>query len=281
MTFKGGTSLSKCFNLIHRFSEDIDLILDWRVIGYGLDEPWEKRTNSKQYKFNKDSIKRKEEFLKSDFLIKLESELKKRLDEDFHLRVDEFDTQTVLFEYPKLFNSSYVTRSVRLEIGTLAAWSPSKVVTIVPDLYKIYPMLFEGKSIDVKTVLPERTFWEKVTILHQEANRPKEIEMPKRYARHYYDVYCIGRSEYKDKAIKDIGLLDKVVQFKQKFYPRKWAKYEEATSKNIRLLPDEFRLKEIEYDYKNMTEMFFGTYPTFEELMDSISQLEEEIHKIE
>lgn len=80
MTFKGGTSLSKCFNLIHRFSEDIDLILDWRVIGYGLDEPWEKRTNSKQDKFNKDSIKRTEEFLKSDFLIKLESELKNRLD---------------------------------------------------------------------------------------------------------------------------------------------------------------------------------------------------------
>lgn len=71
LTFKGGTSLSKCFNLIHRFSEDIDLILDWRVIGYGLDEPWEKRTNSKQDKFNKDSIKRTEEFLKSDFLIKL------------------------------------------------------------------------------------------------------------------------------------------------------------------------------------------------------------------
>ena len=55
-TFKGGTSLSKCFNLIHRFSEDIDLILDWRVIGYSFDEPWQERSNTKQDKFNKETI---------------------------------------------------------------------------------------------------------------------------------------------------------------------------------------------------------------------------------
>ena len=48
ITFKGGTSLSKAFHLISRFSEDIDLILDWRVLGYGKDEPWEKRSNTKQ-----------------------------------------------------------------------------------------------------------------------------------------------------------------------------------------------------------------------------------------
>ena len=53
ITFKGGTSLSKAFNLISRFSEDIDLILDWRVLGYGRDEPWGKRSNTKQDAFNK------------------------------------------------------------------------------------------------------------------------------------------------------------------------------------------------------------------------------------
>ncbi|HEW7082116.1 TPA: nucleotidyl transferase AbiEii/AbiGii toxin family protein, partial [Streptococcus pneumoniae] len=54
-TFKGGTSLSKCYDLIKRFSEDIDLILDWQVIGYGKDEPWQSRSNTQQDKFNKES----------------------------------------------------------------------------------------------------------------------------------------------------------------------------------------------------------------------------------
>ena len=54
-TFKGGTSLSKCFNLIDRFSEDIDLILDWRCIGYTINEPWDTRSNTKQDKFNKET----------------------------------------------------------------------------------------------------------------------------------------------------------------------------------------------------------------------------------
>ena len=141
-------------------------------------------------------------------------------------------------------------------------------------------MLFDGDFVEVRTVLPERTFWEKATILHHEANRPKELAIPKRYARHYYDLACIANSPYKERAFKNPELLEKVVQFKQKFYPRKWAKYEEATAETIRLIPDDYRLKEIKEDYKNMTEMFFGEYPSFENLMNSILELEKEIHKI-
>lgn len=62
ITFKGGTSLSKAFNLISRFSEDIDLILDWRVLGYGILEPWEKRSNTKQDAFNKEANNRADDF---------------------------------------------------------------------------------------------------------------------------------------------------------------------------------------------------------------------------
>ena len=183
-TFKGGTSLSKCFHLIQRFSEDIDLILDWRVIGYSVDEPWEERSSTKQDKFNKESNRKTEAFLKNEFVPQLESDFSNMLNEDFHISIDENDPQTVLFEYPKVFKSSYVTQAVRLEIGTLAAWTPSEVVPILPDIQKIYPMLFDGDFIAVRTVLPERTFWEKATILHHEANRPKELGIPKRYARH-------------------------------------------------------------------------------------------------
>lgn len=104
--------------------------------------------------------------------------------------------------------------------------------------------------------------------------------MPKRYARHYYDLFCIANSKYKERAFQSVDLLEKVVRFKQKFYPRKWAKYEEANPKTIRLMPDEYRLTAIKEDYKNMKEMFFGDYPSFEEMMSKIVELEGEIHKI-
>lgn len=144
----------------------------------------------------------------------------------------------------------------------------------------IYPILFEGESIAVRTVLPERTFWEKTTILHHEANRPETSKMPLRYARHYYDLYCFSQSIYKERAFRSNNLLEKVVEFKMKFYPRNWAKYDEATLEQIRLIPESYRLKEIEQDYENMKEMFFNDYPSFEEVMKMIKMLEAEIHNI-
>lgn len=71
MVFKGGTSLSKAFGLIERFSEDIDLILDWRLLGYGENEPWEPRSNSAQERFKTDSIERTNAFLAAAFVPKL------------------------------------------------------------------------------------------------------------------------------------------------------------------------------------------------------------------
>lgn len=280
-TFKGGTSLSKCFHLIQRFSEDIDLILDWRMFGYQKDEPWNNRSNTQQDKFNKEINSKTEYFLKDQFVPQMKHDFKDMLKAPFHVALDETDHQTVLFEYPKVFKSSYIVQMVRLEIGTLAAWSPAQIVPIEPEIRQAYPMLFDGDAIRVRTVQPERTFWEKATILHHEAHRPKEKSMPNRYARHYYDLVCIAQSQYKEKAFSSLELLDKVVMFKQKFYPTKWAKYEEARVKTIKLMPNESRLKEIEADYKNMEEMFFGTHPTFNELVEKLLDLEKEIHNLE
>lgn len=279
-TFKGGTSLSKCFHLIERFSEDIDLILDWRTIGYNFEEPWLPRSNTQQQKFIKECNKKTEDFLKNVFIPQMQVDFKEIINDTFSIKIDEKDAQTVLFEYPKSFDSSYINQTVRLEIGTLAAWTPSENVKIVPDIKNIYPMLFEGQSFAVRTVLPERTFWEKATILHHEANRPRNSLISNRYARHYYDLYCMSNSIYKTSAFEKIELLDKVVKFKMKFYPRGWAKYEDANIKSIKLVPEHYRFKEIKADYENMHEMFFGNYPSFDELMNRIDELENEIHNI-
>lgn len=280
LVFKGGTSLSKGFKLIGRFSEDIDLILDWRLIGLEKNEPWIERSKTKQDRFNKECNLKTEIFLEKEFIPETLKDLSTMIDDDFVLELDNLDKQTVLFHYPATFKSDYVSQVIRLEIGTLAAWSPSKIFEINPDIQELYPMLFEGDHIKVKAVLPERTFWEKATILHHVANRPKELDMPKRYARHYYDLYMMANSKYKDTSLKNIVLLERVVSFKEKFYPRNWAKYEEATIKGIRLIPEEYRLKEIEEDYNEMRDMFFGEYPSFQNMMQGILDLEKEIHRI-
>ena len=274
-TFKGGTSLSKCFGIIQRFSEDIDLILDWRVLGYDKLEPWLIISNTKQDKFNKEINEKTERFLKEDFLTEL---IKDFSQEDFEFEIDSLDPQTVLFSYPKIFDSNYLSQTIRLEIGSLAAWTPATNISIIPIIGDAYANIFKEKT-NIRTVSVERTFWEKATILHHEANRPESSKMPHRYARHYYDMYKIANSKYKDKAIKDKELLRKVTEFKMKFYPRKWAKYEDAMDSKLRLVPDKFRFLELENDYKAMSEMIYGEYPSFEEIIKILKDLETEINK--
>lgn len=279
-TFKGGTSLSKCYSLIRRFSEDIDLILDWRVLKYGLNEPWELRSNTKQDKFNKEANEKAEIFLANELLPELVKDLSELIGKNAYLYIDENDKQTICFAYPKLFSSDGILQIIRLEIGALAAWTPSVEKVIFPYVSESYPNIFSQAETTILTAAAERTFWEKVTILHHEANRPENLDMPERYSRHYYDLYCIAHSEYKQEAFDKLDLLKKVVEFKMKFYPRKWARYEEAIPGTIKLLPPSYRMSDLEKDYESMSEMIFGEYPEFSELMGYIGELELEINRL-
>lgn len=278
ITFKGGTSLSKAFHLISRFSEDIDLILDWRVLGYRKDEPWEKRSNTKQDAFNKEANKRAEKFLEELFCPAIKAELSQELGYEVNIYIDEKDKQTVIFAYPNLFTSTSALQVIRLEIGALAAWTPARPAQIEPYAAIYYPNIFEQKETSVLTVAPERTFWEKATILHHEANRPEHLDMPKRYSRHYYDLYRMAMSPVKTAALSRSDLLKKVVDFKMKFYPRAWAKYMEAVPGTLKLIPPEYRFAALEADYESMKDMLYGDIPTFHTVIEAVEKLEKEIN---
>jgi len=101
------------------------------------------------------------------------------------------------FIYPQIFKTEYIIPHVRLEIGPLAEWIPSHLTAISPFVAEQYEKLFTQKSTDILTIDVERTFWEKITILHKIANFPENKTLPHRYARHLYDVYCLGNSDYK------------------------------------------------------------------------------------
>ena len=90
-----------------------------------------------------------------------------------------------------------------------------------------YPQVFKTTSTNVLTVVAERTFWEKVTILHKEAFRTNG-RFPSRYSRHYYDLYCMDKSHIKERAYADLPLLERVVAFKARFYPANAARYDLA-----------------------------------------------------
>ncbi len=279
IAFKGGTSLSKSYGLIERFSEDIDLILDWRVLGYDIKEPWEKRSNTKQEAFNKEAGARTETFLNDEFIPTVLSDLEKESPEPVRCYIDEEDPQTVIFAYTRSFDDVSVLPVIRLEIGALAAWTPAELKSITPYAAIEYPRLFSQPSTNILTVLPERTFWEKVTILHREAFRPESSVFPSRYSRHYYDLYCMAKSPVKDRALADTDLLARVVAFKDKFYRCPWARYDLAKRGTMRLMPPEYNIQKLRDDYAHMQNMIFGEKPEFEAILGMILDLENEINK--
>lgn len=276
MVFKGGTSLSKAFGLIERFSEDIDLILDWRVLGYSAGEPWEPRSNSAQERFKTDSIERTNTFLADVFAPKLKDSLSESLGSEASVRCGD-EEETVYFDYPRSYESAGTLDVIKLEIGPMAAWSPSEDTAIVPYAADVVPFGAE-LSTTVRTASAERTFWEKATILHQEANRPDGKAMPRRYSRHYYDMYRLGHSSVLGRAIAQPDLLERVVKFKEKFYRTPWAKLADAKPGTLRLLPPEARLAELASDYASMRPMLFGGYPSIEEVVTYMAELEEIIN---
>jgi predicted nucleotidyltransferase component of viral defense system len=112
--FKGGTSLSKAFHVINRFSEDIDLIIDWRVLGYGVDEPWMERSKTQQNKFNIEANKRACEYIASVVLPEMQRVLEVEGIEGVTLAIREHEPETIDVMYPRLFSSDYSLQSIRL-----------------------------------------------------------------------------------------------------------------------------------------------------------------------
>lgn len=275
LAFKGGTSLSKAFNLIERFSEDIDLILDWRIVGYETKEPLAERSNTKQDALNKEFDVKTEEFLKSTFIPKLKEDLKSLINRSLDIS---YENETIIIGYGNDYADESILHVIRLEIGAKAAWTPTEAVTIRPYIAEVYPEQFGNASVSVRTTTPERTFWEKATILHHEANRPDDLPVPPRFSRHYYDVYRMAKLGILDRALEQSDLLEQVADFKAKFYPRKWAQYDLARIGTLKLVPSEIHKEALKRDYAKMASMIYGERPDCDELMAEIAKIESKIN---
>lgn len=280
--FKGGTSLSKCFGIIDRFSEDIDLILRWDILTD--DNPNKQRSKNKQDKYNKLMNKLTADFIKNKLLPSMIKDFKIILGREPIFLIDENDSQVMNFNYPHFSNSNEtrILDHIRLEIGPLAALTPTEDVSISPQISDTRVFSLSKKNTIIKTVSPERTFWEKILILHQEADRSDDKQVPLRYSRHYYDIYKISLTKYKKIAYENLKLLEQVREFKKKFYPVAWAKYDLAKPGTFNLIPSEKHRAELSKDFSMMKEMINDTsLSNFDDLLKEIEKIQTEINKLE
>jgi len=286
LIFKGGTSLSKVFKVIERFSEDIDVSIDRGWLGFGgANEPEAGASNKEK--------QRRIEALKAACQGKIKSVLQPALGkaigakvpagDKWSLRQDESDPdqQTLLFDYPSSFApdaAGYIRRVVKIEMGARADHWPSETKIITPYVAEQFPHGFREPSCDVKVLSAERTFWEKATILHAEFHRPAEKPMPDRFSRHYADFHELIRKGVATAAVAKPELLVRVAQHKNLFFRTSWARYDDAAKGTLQIAPPEHRLKALRDDYARMQQMFFGEPPDFDKMLALLKQWESEFN---
>ncbi|MGA2606616.1 MAG: nucleotidyl transferase AbiEii/AbiGii toxin family protein [Terriglobia bacterium] len=285
LLFKGGTSLSKIFKAINRFSEDIDLAVDYEALGFkGENDPRQENiSNTKRNKILEKMMEECQRYIGGEFLDVLGKQCREILGagDGWGLEVSKDDKNVVLFHYPAASTKrlSYLRPQVILELGTHAEFVPRDSFTVHSFAGEHFPKVVLENDVRVVALLGKRTFWEKVTILHAEYHRPAEKALPERYSRHYYDVAMMAEGKIKDEALGDRGLLAQVVKHKETFYSSGWVRYDLAKPGSLRLVPLENRRGVLEQDYKKMAVMIFCEPPSFGWILDRLANLEKEINK--
>ena len=274
--FTGGTSLSKAYDLIDRMSEDIDIVLNSEIIDFTFSKDLFTKSNNQKNKLVNELNNRALEFYKNKLLKVITNDLTNEINKELKISLRE-EELAIYIEYPSSHNSSYIKNAVKIEIGPIASWTPYETKKIKSYVSTYYPNLFDNVSFNVRVTLPVRTFWEKAVILHQEANR-ENGKIPQRYSRHYYDLYKMYYSNVKNDALNNFGLLEDVRLFTMTFYNRAWAKFEEAKPGTFKLIPK--NLDDLKNDYKLMESIFFKEFPSFDEVIDVLKKLENEINGV-
>ncbi len=284
LIFKGGTSLSKCFNLIHRFSEDIDIAVNFEKLGFINKKDPRRRELSytKRAVLLSEMLDVCQGYVANEFVPALTVRTEEILSRnDWQILINSTDGNVVEFEYPTSIETGldYIKPRVILELGTHAEPVPNENYYITPYAAEHFPKLFSQPKCSITTVVAKRTFWEKATILHAEYHRPLEKLLPIRYSRHYADVAEMSNTKVVDEALGEVGLLKSVTNHKDMFYHCGWAKYDLAMPGSFRLVPLEERLPALRRDYRDMTTMFFSNPPAFDNILEQLSVLEERINR--
>ena len=286
LLFKGGTSLSKAFGLIHRFSEDIDLVVHRDALGFAGDRDptaGDGLSNKRRNALFAELAQACGGYVRADLKAALAASIDAMAD-GCSVVPDEGDEQTLLVEYPSLYPGSadvYVSPRVKIEAGARSALDPSTTRAVTPYVAGELPD-WPFRVANVATLAPERTFWEKLLILHglhcgyRDAGRlPADKD---RISRHYYDAAMIASSATGEAALTDTALLDAVRTHNLVAFRQAWKRFEEAVPGGVRLVPHEGLRAVIERDYRAMQGMILGEGPDFGWVTDQLRDAEAAIN---
>lgn len=298
LTFKGGTSLSKAYSLIERFSEDIDLTIS-RSADFLKEtpDPMDADISGKERARRLKTLSENaQKYVREVALPALQTEIEASLGQSANWKIvlddEDPDRQTILFHYPKVFaygtewdnakwdeaewdKETYIRPHIKLEFGARGDITPSEKCSVKSYAAEEFPDMFESPSVDVGTLAAHRTFWEKATILHALHHGSK---MRDRMSRHYYDTFMLDQHGIADKALLNPDLLESVVHNKSLLFRDAKASYDTAVIGSLKLLPTDEQRFPLKQDYERMSEMFMGEYPDFDTVMDGLSKLEKKIN---
>lgn len=282
LVFKGGTSLSKVFGVIDRFSEDVDLCLVPEFVGADTAD-----FNALTSRGKRDAaVLEMQRLCANKVQEALIPELERAIESVLgtapagtwlHYELDaDAKSPVVYFRYPltQAAGFEYLQRAVKLELGTLTDQQPTGRYLIEPLLSPVYPQLFGAWRAQVTALELQRTFWEKATILHSEFHRPAGQPTPRRYARHYFDMVRLLAHADAARFLADADQCARVVDWKSRVFARGWARYDLAKAGTFRLVPPPERQAPLAQDYAEMRAMFISEPPPFEELMARLAQAE-------
>lgn len=281
LVFKGGTSLSKVFGVIDRFSEDIDLSLSPTFLH--LPEAGASRNQANKWMAKAEAAC--SQAVQNQIAPVLESVVTEILGKRdvawFEFMIDtSTHSPVLLFHYPSTQPTGfeYLKRSVKLEFGSLTDQQPTGRHPVRPWIAEMLPEAFYDWQCEVVALEVERTFWEKATILHTEFFRPAEKPTPDRFSRHYSDTAALANHPNVNKALDNHELCRRVVQWKSRFFGSSWARYDQAVSGSFHLVPPAERLSELRKDYQAMRDMYLSEPRTFDAILTKLAELEQKIN---
>lgn len=293
LLFKGGTSLSKGWRLINRFSEDIDISLgrEW----------FAKHGHAFAAGENKSQRERLRKMSRQVVHTQLADELKKQLEalgitsfevvpvttqisKGVAVPIDSDKDPTVLqVRYNTViegFQPDYIQPVVKIEVSCLSLKEPFDPRPISSLLHETFVNLDEETCCIINTVSPERTFLEKAFLLNEEFQKAKP--RTRRMSRHYYDLEKLMDTEFGKKALANHDLYNHIIEHRQQFYNLHYVDYEKNRSENINFCPQQELIEAFRADYANMTTAFiFKEAPAFEDLMKRIAELQERFHAMQ
>ena len=279
LVFKGGTSLSKVFGVIDRFSEDVDLSLSPEFVGADA-RVFDALTSRTQRDAAVAEMQRKCSVKAQENITPLlETVVSNALGTPAgggSWMSCEWDAQSnspvMHFHYPTTWTTGfeYIPRNVKLELGSLTDQQPSGQHAVRPWIAEEFPAVFSDWRCDVIALELRRSFWEKATILHAEYHRPANDPMPDRYARHYSDVARLLERSEAGMFLADSALCARVADWKSRVFARAWARYDLARHGSFRLVPPAHRQTALAQDYAIMRPMFLREPPPFEQMMQQL-----------